>query len=441
MIRFSLLPLLIVSAVAFPQEPKSPLAPGGAAKPIFDPRDERIQGFVTQLKTSKWKLEPEPSSKTGLWRIVEPKFEGGIVRVGFCSFNESITEDQMREVLKDVKGWRHFNARARLAMTAITTEGFDQGKPDELAELGDTLRYLFFWHQRPMAFPIKNQLSNKVVDAGLNPKGERILAYVAYLERNGIKLKYEEEIRDWRIIEPKHDDGWPAVSIRTLPLTATEEQMRFALANINLAYDLNVDAHLAMSGIGTWGSKGSPLPLGLEAKLQRLFHDYILNEAGHGWKKTDDGLLAVHFSVTPTKVKPDEPIELTVKTRNISDKPITIKRPFPWPGYAIVSIRGSGGNLGRHGDPPPRMEEKWWRVGGALATLKPGEEFKDSVKLEWQNYPDLRTPGRYAFTYDFSHKSSFDDLEKRAKVTLWKGQMELLTANVEVVRKDSPKPK
>jgi hypothetical protein len=291
-----------------------------------------------------------------------------------------------------------------------------------------------------MDFP-SNQLSNKVVDAGLDPKQERILAYVAYLDRNGIKLQFEKEVRHWRIIEPKHDDGWLTVSIRTLPLSATEEQMRFALIR-NLAYDLNADAHIAMSGIGTWDSKKrTPLPEGLEAKLQRLFHDYILPDAGDGWKKTDDGLLAVHYSVTPTKVKPDEALELTVKTRNISDKPITIKRPFPWPGYAIVGIRGSDGNLGRHGDPPPRMVEEWWRVGGALATLKPGEEFKDSVKLEWRNYPDLRKPGTYAFTYNFSHQAAVDSLEKRAKVKLWQGTMEPLTVKVEVLPVDKPKAK
>jgi WD40 repeat protein len=410
---------------------------GEEIAPIFDPQDSRIRGFVDFLGKAEMKFEHDASSKTGLWRIVEPRFPGGTVRVGICSFTQSATEAQMRDALSESGwGWRHFNLPARLAMTTIVTEGFHKGKPDELARLQESLRHAFFWHGRGQTFPLKNGLSNEVLNAGLNPKDKRIIALVAYLGRNGIKLVHDKELGHWRILEPKHDDGWLTVSIRSFPPSASEEQMRYALANINLAYEPNVFAKLGMSHIGTWDSKGAPLPRGLGARLWRLFHDY--RPAEDGWKKSDDGLLAVHFSVTPLRVKPDEPIEATVKMRNLSDKPITIKRPFPWPGYWLAGIRGPKGNLGRHGEPPPRMEERWWRVGGALATLQPGAEFKDSVRLEWRNYPDLRNSGTYVFSYGFSYNNA-NDLERRANVKLWQGQVESLSVNVEVLGGDRPK--
>jgi len=401
---------------------------GKEITPIFDAEDARIHGFVDFLQKTGLKLEHDPASQ--LWRILDPKFPGGMVRVGFCSFTQSATAAQMRDALSESTwGWRHFNVPARLAMTPIVTEGFDKEKPDELVILEERLRHAFFWQKRKMGSLLKDALSNEVLNAGLNPKDKRILALVDYLGRNGIKLVFAKELGHWRIVEPKHDDGWLTVSIRTFPRSATEEQMRFAVANINLAYEPNVDAKLGMSHIGARDAKGAPLPKGLQAKLWRLFHDY--RPAEDGWKKSDDGLLAVHFSVTPLRVKPDEPIDALVKVRNLSDRPITIKRPFPWPGYWLTGIRGPKGDLGRHGTPPPSMEARWWRIGGALATLQPGAEFKDSVRLEWRNYPDLRAPGTYVFRYDFSYKDS-GDLEKRANVKLWQGRVESLSVSVEV---------
>jgi hypothetical protein len=159
-----------------------------------------------------------------------------------------------------------------------------------------------------------------------------------------------------------------------------------------------------------------------------------------GWKKSADGILAAHFSVVPTQAKRDQPIEVTVRVRNVSAKPITIIRPFPWgPEYPTFRIRDSKGFLGFHGMPPPSMDGSWWRVGGALAQIAPGAEFRDSAKLDWSNYPDLRSPGTYRFVFDYSYRKTWDGLEERAKVKLWKGKFEELAATVEVQAAQQPK--
>ncbi len=692
---------------------------GTPVKVVFDPKDARIRGFVEVLEKRGVKLVHEQSAKPLQWRIVEPQFPGGELRVGICTFKDSATEAQMREALSDFSGgWRHVNSHSRLAMSRIHAAGFEKGKPDDIAALEEKLRVAFFWHQRPETRPLKNALTNEVVDAGQDPKDERIVALVAYLGRNGIKLK---DSPGWRIVEPKHTDGIISVSIRSLPPPATEVQMRFGL-DVNLYYELNVEAQLAMSRLIFTDSKDGKAPAGLESKLLRLFHEYrpagapstekaakardqlvkflsaqdidlrpvpnstnviqglysigpdhdkqfciglnylppktadafrkehvgypfaheirgncvlfkvgdpngikmkgydgawkkvlaaieeyssfspshdrylaywlashppdpksheyeplllitrmpievlarhverwpdsappdellekkqsgkktwtvqlldglaltiethhkdsIWNPDGHPikhlqsiskvrwqdreaivngknyryevcpladvirlldrpegtmpihrlhgpltgyeqtakalslllreqlaadrevWTKSDDGRLAVLLAVTPTKVKPGDDVEITVKVRNLSDKPIMIPRPFGHPGYTYgLGIQGPKGQLGYHGFPPPRQIEEWYRVGGIVIRLEPGKEFKDSCKLNWSNYPELRTRGTYRFTSDLSYRKGWDAIEDRVKVKLWRGKFEELRVMVEVQDDEQPKPK
>lgn len=717
--------VLLAESAAFAQVTEIRDAP---VKIVLDGKDARIRGFVDSLEKRGVKLVYEESTNILRWRIVEPKVEGGTLQIGICSFTPA-TEAEKRGPFTDFSwGWQHVNAPAQLAMTRIWAEGFDKGKPEEIVAFEEKLRVAFFWHQRKR--PLKNGLTNEIVDAGLDPKDERIAALVAYLGRNGIKLTLDKETSQWRIVEPRHTDGILSVSIRSFPPPASEEQMRDAL-DINLYYELNVEAQIAMSDIITWDSKERKLPDGLQTKLQRLFHEYqpagakwseqaakassyllaflkardidlrpapnstnvvqrmysigpdhdrrfyvglnylppmtvdafrkahkgnafpyelgghfalfkvggpngnstkeyhaawkkvsaafeeyanssaahsaeryfaywltrhppapksheyepvlliarlpieklgrlheragdmghsgalqekiksgkpnftpqlldefaltmethhkdsIWNPDGRpikrlqsigkvdwktreatvngkkylyeeaaladvvrllerpegkepihrlfgavsgfeqtakalrlllqdqiaadkeaanasldGWKKSADGILAMHFSVVPTQAKPGQPIEVTVKVRNVSAKPITIVRPFPWgPEYPTFRIRDSKGFLGFHGMPPPSVDESWWRVGAALAQLAPGAEFKESAKLDWSNYPDLRTPGTYRFVFDYSYRRTWDGLEERAKVKLWKGKVEELTATVEVQAAQQPKQK
>lgn len=103
------------------------------------------------------------------------------------------------------------------------------------------------------------------VDAVLDPSDERISAFVAWLQTEGIRLestKTAEGVGWWRVAEPKISDEYDVVfSIRAFPSWASAEQMRDAL-DISLAHMLNAEAHLAMSYGGFQGKHA-------DAKLPR----------------------------------------------------------------------------------------------------------------------------------------------------------------------------
>jgi RNA polymerase sigma factor (sigma-70 family) len=255
--------------------------PVNAAEPVkavFDPDDERVKAFVAHLERSGVKLAHEKSNKRGRWRVVEPKIAGGTVFVGLCSFTGPASEEQMREALSDFSwGWQYKNVPGRLSMSlgSPLTEGFEKGTPDEVSALYEKLRVLFFWYQRDK-LPA-DPLTNATLNADRRNKDERVQALVDYFGRNGIKLTYSETTLDWRIVEPKHEDGEFVVYIRALPVPATEEQMRWALSQIALPFQLNVRAHLAISQVLHRGGSGKVQPAAvkeLAGKLLRLFHDY-----------------------------------------------------------------------------------------------------------------------------------------------------------------------
>ena len=97
------------------------------------------------------------------------------------------------------------------------------------------------------------QAEKATVDLELDPKDERIVALVAWLKRQGAALEYVEG-GEWRVTEPRISDEYEVVfHIRSFPPEASEEQMRQAVKNVNLAYMLNAPAHLAMSYAGFRG--------------------------------------------------------------------------------------------------------------------------------------------------------------------------------------------
>jgi hypothetical protein len=109
------------------------------------------------------------------------------------------------------------------------------------------------------------------------PKDHRILALVAHFERHGIKLIHDRN-GWWRVSEPAAPGYEVILSLRAFPDGASEYQLRKALERINLAYMLNVDAHVAMSypgmrGAGPEVSRDTGF-VALKATLERLFQEY-----------------------------------------------------------------------------------------------------------------------------------------------------------------------
>ena len=245
-------------------------------KMVFDPKDQRISAFVEHLGRSGIKLAHEESNR-GRWRMVEPKLPDGIIFFDICTFNAPASSEQMSEAASDFSwGWQYQNVPAQLSMSEPYGGEVGSEPSDDLSALHEKLRFHFFWYERDRDKPPADLLTNEVINAGRDPKDERIRALVANLTKNGIKLEYSDDAGDWRIVEPKHADGTMSVSIRSFPIAASEEQMRWAVSGINLAYQLNVSAHLAISHISMKGSaKGkTPVVESLEKKLLRLFHKH-----------------------------------------------------------------------------------------------------------------------------------------------------------------------
>jgi hypothetical protein len=94
------------------------------------------------------------------------------------------------------------------------------------------------------------QLDEATFNAGLDPNDQRIVALVSWLKGKGVTLEYAGSPEGggwWRVTEPKISDDYDVTfSIRSFPSWASEAQMRAAL-DVNLAYQLNAPAHLAMS--------------------------------------------------------------------------------------------------------------------------------------------------------------------------------------------------
>ena len=94
------------------------------------------------------------------------------------------------------------------------------------------------------------QLDEATFNAGLDPNDKRIVALVSWLKHKGVTLEYAGSPEGggwWRVTAPKTSEDYDVTfSIRSFPSWASEAQMREAL-DINLAYQLNARAHLAMS--------------------------------------------------------------------------------------------------------------------------------------------------------------------------------------------------
>ena len=128
----------------------------------------------------------------------------------------------------------HLLILATCILTAVLA-GCSQSRPDD---------------ERVPAAVSPPQLDEATFNAGLDPNDKRIIALVAWLKHKGVTLEYAGSPEGggcWKATAPKASDEYEVVfSIRSFPSWTSEGQMRAAL-DINLAYQLNAPAHLAMS--------------------------------------------------------------------------------------------------------------------------------------------------------------------------------------------------
>ena len=103
---------------------------------------------------------------------------------------------------------------------------------------------------------------------------QEIKDFVAYAEKNGVKLERGEG-DNWWIVE-KGDGYEVVVSLKSFPAGTTEKEMREKLMTINLAHMLNAPTRLAMSrpGLRLSDPEKKPKEIPAAAKLEKLFKDY-----------------------------------------------------------------------------------------------------------------------------------------------------------------------
>ncbi|QDU36328.1 hypothetical protein Mal4_06130 [Maioricimonas rarisocia] len=92
------------------------------------------------------------------------------------------------------------------------------------------------------------ELQAPVLD--LDPKNPQIDRFVDDLASLGYRLQFDADRSEWRSTEPVVEAYVIRLSIGAFPPDSSLEEMQRSLMAINLAYDLNPEAHLAMSEPG-----------------------------------------------------------------------------------------------------------------------------------------------------------------------------------------------
>lgn len=92
-----------------------------------------------------------------------------------------------------------------------------------------------------------------------NPADPRVVAYVAWLKRNGVTLENIGGRGTWKVVSPRNSDKYDVTfHIGSFPEGTTEARMRAAANEGALAYMINAPARLAMSHAGTIGYEQEP---------------------------------------------------------------------------------------------------------------------------------------------------------------------------------------
>jgi mannose-6-phosphate isomerase-like protein (cupin superfamily) len=119
------------------------------------------------------------------------------------------------------------------------------------------------------------RLDLATINAGLDPGNHRIVSLVTHFGTHGIKLVHERG-GWWRVTQTANLEYDVLVSLRAFPESATADQIRNALMQINLAYLLNAPAHVVMSyplillaWLAGCGSPKSPTGFGRPSVLAR----------------------------------------------------------------------------------------------------------------------------------------------------------------------------
>jgi len=129
------------------------------------------------------------------------------------------------------------------------------------------------------------------------------------------------------------------------------------------------------------------------------YHDSATPKSLTEWCKADDGKVSTCFMVDKTTFGTNEIVKVRCAVRNITDKTITILRPF---GDSFYAHSTGLKILGPDGPIPYRGAMKEYVLGtSSFVELKPHTVVDETLELPVDIFPGLHKAGLYIISYVF----------------------------------------
>jgi hypothetical protein len=128
--------------------------------------------------------------------------------------------------------------------------------------------------------------------------------------------------------------------------------------------------------------------------------------ADNRWVTSDDGKLALRFSVISSTVRVNESIRVAAVIRNNGARRITVFRPFG--DHYVARAKGMKiwDRQRQIGYTGPNLS---YVVGSSgFAILDPGEIVEDQLDLTIDNFAGTEAAGSYTLRYDYSYAGEWD---------------------------------
>jgi hypothetical protein len=157
---------------------------------------------------------------------------------------------------------------------------------------------------------------------------------------------------------------------------------------------------LALVGGGCAPRTDSPSPVPAAANVDEPAR------ATNVWVTSEDGLLALRFSVLTPRVKGKESIHVAAEIRNVSQQKLTVLRPFgDWFTAKAISLRIWDDTR----QLPYTGPYVTYVIGPhGFAVVGPGEVVEDKMEFSIGDFTGIAPAGRYTLRYDYSYAGHWD---------------------------------
>jgi len=163
----------------------------------------------------------------------------------------------------------------------------------------------------------------------------------------------------------------------------------------------------------------------LLAAETKIFHESSTPRTLSEWRNSPDGKISVCFAVDKTTFGTKETIIVRCAVKNISDKPLTLLRPFGDDFYAYAAGLVI---LGPEGAIPYRGAMKDYVLGTSSFVVLPAHSVVDeTLELPIGLFPGLGKAGLYTISYQFA---SGGYPKQPAPENLWQGQIKATSLTI-----------